>query len=390
MQAIAANEVPARRIAMIGPLPPFRGGIARHTMALARALASRTSLLVVSYTRQYPKRLYPGASDIDPAARRLAEPWSRYLLDSLDPRTWRRTLDAILAHKPDAVLIPWWTVYWAPCTAYLARGLARRNVPVHFICHNVVDHEAAAWKRELARLALKRGSGFVVQSDAERTQLATLLPGARIVVHPHPVFDRLPEPANELPRRAKLELLFFGFVRPYKGLDLLLRAMALPGAHDAMLTIAGEFWEKVERSRTLVAGLGIAERVELIDRYVDDREAAALFARADAIVLPYRAATGSGVLGLALQAGKPVIASRVPGIAEMVRDGETGILVEPGSPDALAAAIASMSAERAASMHPAIGVFAARHSFDALADAVLALTGAAFDASGSRASEFRG
>jgi glycosyltransferase involved in cell wall biosynthesis len=361
------------RIAMIGPLPPFRGGIAQHTTMLAHALASRSELLVISYVRQYPRWLYPGARDTDPQTDRLDAPWCRYLLDSLNPVTWKRTAELVLAHNPDAVLLPWWTVYWAPCIAYLSRRFARRGVSVVFLCHNVVDHETAGWKRRLTRMALACGNSFIVQSEAERGQLIDLNADARIVVHPHPVFDQFPSPSGVLARRANLEILFFGFVRDYKGLDLLLGAVALCKLQDLKLTVAGEFWNGAEDTRRLIERLGIGDKVELIDRYVSDEETGALFERADVVAMPYRRATGSGVLGLAYRFRKPVIASRVPGLAELVHDGETGILVEPGSEAALAAAIRSMSAARAQSMAGAIGSLAAGMSWQSLASTILSV-----------------
>ena len=357
---------------MIGPMPPFRGGIAQHTMMLALALAPKSELLVVSYVRQYPHWLYPGAGDIDPDASRMDVSWCRYVIDSLNPWTWRRATEQVLAHSPDVVVLPWWSVYWAPCTAFMSRRFANRGVNVLFVCHNVVDHEASTWKRQLARIALARGNRFIVQSDAQRQQLHELTGSTSITVHPHPIYVQFPDPARALPRRAALELLFFGFVRPYKGLDVLLSALASSGKQDVKLTVAGEFWQGADTAKKLINDLGIADRVELIDRYVADAEAAALFDRADAIVLPYRHATGSGVLGLAYRYRKPVIASRISGLAELVLEGETGLLVEPGSETALAGALNAMTAARATAMVPAIKRQADGLTWDSLAATVMA------------------
>lgn len=374
-QSTDAQPPERRRIVMIGPLPPFRGGIAQHTMMLARALATRTHLLVLSYRRQYPRFLYPGTSDIDPELARLEAPWVRYVLDSLNPLSWRRTADMALAHRPDAILLPWWTVYWAPCVGHLTRRLVARGVPIVFICHNVVDHDASAWKHWLTRRALRRGDVFIVQSAAERDRLRSWRPGAEILVQPHPVYDQYPEPAHVPPRRAALELLFFGLVRPYKGLDVLLQAVASLHSTDVRLTIAGEIWRGMESVPALIDRLGIADRVELLDRYIPESEAAMLFARADAVILPYRRATGSGVLALAFRYRKPVIASRVAGLEELIVDGQNGFLVAPESPAALAAAIEALTAERAAAMAPAVARSTAMLTWESLADAILASVG---------------
>lgn len=355
------------RIAIIGPVPPFRGGISQHTMMLSRALVQHADVLILSFTRQYPRWLYPGRSDIDPAAAPMTELRCRYVLDSMNPLSWTRAVQEIVDYRATAVVIPWWSVYWTACVASVSRRLARLGIPVYFHCHNVLGHDALWWERALARRALHRGSGFLVQSEAERAELLELIPSARIAVFPHPVYVQYPEPAENLPRRAALELLFYGFVRKYKGLDVLLRALPAIRERDFMLTIAGEFWEQRTEVAELASAPGIAGRIEIIDRYVGDDESASLFARADAVVMPYRSATGSGVLGLAYRYGVPVIASAVPGLGEQVRAGETGWLVEPGSVESLALVLGEVSASTAQSMKPAIEVFARTLTWEALA-----------------------
>jgi glycosyltransferase involved in cell wall biosynthesis len=378
MQSPLTTTIPATasataklRLALVGPLPPFRSGIAQHMMMLSRALEDAADLLLLSFTRQYPKWLFPGESDVDPDATPLDAPHVRYMIDSLNPLTWARAATAIFHHRPDAVVIPWWTIYWAPCFLYLSRRLGARGIPVYFFCHNVIDHEAARWKRALTAAVLCGGDGFFTQSEAERARLHALVPGARVAVHPHPIYTQFPKPSQALPRRATREFLFFGFVRPYKGLDILLRALAVLPDRDVMLTVAGEFWGKPDTTRALIDELGIVDQVELIARYVSETEAANLFHRADALIMPYRSATGSGVLGLAYNYGKPVIASAVPGLAEVVREGETGFLVEPESPEGLALALAAMSADRARAMAPAIAASAAGLTWESLAETVL-------------------
>ena len=359
------------RIAIVGPVPPFRGGIAQHTLMLSRALMRHAQVRVLSFTRQYPRWLYPGATDFDPTWERSREPDCHYLLDSLDPRSWQRTVAAIVEFRADAVIVPWWSAYWTFCSAYLTRRLASHGIPSCFVCHNVAGHGAAGWSRPLVKFGLRAGSGFVVQSDQEASLLQRWMPDARIAVAPHPVYSQYPEPTNVPPRRAALELLFFGFVRPYKGLEVLIQALAQLKERDVILTVAGEFWERPERFRKLIGSLGLDGKVQLINRYVEEAEAAALFARADALVMPYLRATGSGVLGLAYRYGKPVIASSVAGLAEHVQDGATGFLVEAGSADQLAVAIGRISPSLGQSMKPAIELLAGNLTWEALAATVV-------------------
>jgi glycosyltransferase involved in cell wall biosynthesis len=218
---------------------------------------------------------------------------------------------------------------------------------------------------------LRLGQGYFVQSEAEEQCLRELAVEGPVTVHGHPVFGQFPAVTNQLPRRAALELLFFGIVRPYKGLDVLLEAMGRRPHPDLKLTVAGEFWSGLEATLREIERLGLGDCVEVIPRYVDEHEAARLFARADAVVMPYRHATGSGVLGLAYRYGKPVIASRLPGIEEHVREGETGILVRAGSAEELARSIGTLDAQSAAAMAPAIAKLAASLTWESLADAVL-------------------
>lgn len=359
------------RLAIIGPVPPFRSGIAQHTMMLARALAPHSDLLVASFTRQYPRWLFPGESDREEGASAGLGSRCQFVLDSLDPRTWRRTVAIVVEHRPDAVIIPWWTIFWGPCLRYLARSISTQGIPVHFFCHNVVDHEASRWKKVLTGWVLRSGDGFFVQSSAEELRLHTLAAMGPVTVHGHPVFEQFPPAHGPRDRRAALELLFFGFVRPYKGLDVLLQALAHLRDVDVMLTVAGEFWGGLDDTHQLIAELDLTNRVQVIPRYVSEIEVAELFARADAVVMPYLSATGSGVLGLAYRYGKPVIASRISGIEEHVVDGQTGILVAPGSTDELADALRSMDATRARAMAPAIEAVASGLTWESLAQAVL-------------------
>lgn len=360
-----------RRAVLVGPLPPFRGGIAQHTTMLFHALRTQTDLRAISFARQYPAWLFPGESDTEPGQFRIADPNCEYIVDPLNPVTWRKALKRIREHQADLVIIPWWTVFWAPCFWYLARGCHAHGLEVRFFCHNLVDHESAGWKTFLTRRVLNQGQSYVVQASSEADRLRDLIPGARVLVHPHPLYDQFPEPTRQLRRRANKELLFYGFVRPYKGLDVLIEALARVRDKDIYLTVVGEFWSGLAEIRSLITKHSLDAVVEIIPRYVTEEETAAYFARADALVLPYRSATGSGVLAIAYRYEKPVIATTTGAFPDVVRDGETGYLVPPGSPGDLAAAIDRLTRERAGAMAPAIRAMADGMSWDSLARCVL-------------------
>jgi glycosyltransferase involved in cell wall biosynthesis len=359
------------RAALVGPVLPYRGGIAQHTTMLHRALAKQTEVLTISFSRQYPAWLFPGASDLDADYAGYREPGVRYDIDSLNPLTWRSAVGTLRRFAPSGLVIPWWTAYWSFSFHYIAASARRARIPVTFFCHNPTEHEGTLWKRALSKWVLGTTDRFVVHAEHSKRALLEMFPQASILVHPHPVHAHLPEPSGSLARRAALELLFFGFVRPYKGLDVLIDALALLRDADVRLTIAGEFWSGLQDCRDRIASLGLGERIELRPRYHSEAEVAELFARADAVVLPYRSATGSAVIPVAYHYRKPVIATRVGGLPDVVLPERTGLLVDPGSPTALADAIRRMSAQRAAAMREDIGVLATSMTWEGLARTVL-------------------
>ena len=242
------------------------------------------------------------------------------------------------------------------------------------LCHNAREHEGGRLRSAVARRFLRARRRFLTHTQADAAVLRTLAPAAKVAVHPHPVYRQFPRGRSTLPRRARLELLFFGFVRPYKGLEVLAEALDRLAGKDVFLTVAGEWWLKGRESRALRSKLERTSNVEVLDRYVPAEEVAELFGRADALVLPYLSVTGSGVLPLAYHYGKPVIASRVPGLEEMVEDRVTGRLFAPGDAGALAVVIHDFVSRRpfdSARLETA----AAALGWDGLADVLLDLAG---------------
>ncbi len=347
------------RVAVIGPTHPYKGGIAQHTTELAHRLAALGHQVVIeSWSDQYPARLYPGV-------QRVAEPEMEPFGSTRYPLSWRRPegwvrLGRRLRREADAVVLVVVTPIQAP--AYLAiltalRGRAGRRgggPRVLALCHNVLPHERRAVDEPLIRAVLRRVSAVLVHTAAQAELAATLTPAPVVVAEMAPHLWSSPtrrrpevtEPATQAdpgvrataggrPRRS---LLFFGLVRPYKGLDVLLRALAR-GPADVRLTVAGEFWGDAAQTTRLIADLGLTDRVDVRAGYVDAAEVPGLFAAADALVLPYRAGTASQNVDLAHLYGLPVIATTVGTLATAVRDGVDGLLVPPDDVDALAAAL---------------------------------------------------
>lgn len=365
-----------RKIAVVGPTPPIRSGIARHTAATARALAGRDDLAVRvwSFSRQYPRFLYPGATERAEDGVPPGDLQIRFSIDGVNPLSWRRTVREIREWGPDLLVVPAWTFFLAPALGWIARQIRRGGVECCVVVHNAFDHEARAWKAKLNLWQLAQADRYVTHNDDLAAELGVNFPKAKIDVFPHPVFDDFPEPTGALPREAALELLFFGLVRPYKGLDLALDAVAKSGRADLRLTIAGEFWQGLDETRERINRLGLTDQVELIPRYVSDAETAELFDRADAVVLPYRLVTGSGVIPTAYRYGRAVIATDLPGLAAVVRHDETGWLTPPGDINALATTIRGLDRETTSRAGEAARVFGATLSWERFADLVLGKT----------------
>jgi len=357
------------RVGLIGPVLPYRGGIAQHTTMLHRTLRAKVDLLSVSFKRLYPKWLYPGKTVLDSGYKGHKEDGVAYDLDPLNPVTWEKVCRRFIKHAPQTVIIPWWTVFCTPCYLSICSYLRQKGVKILFLCHNVVEHEMTEWKMTASKLVLSQGSRFFTHSEAEAARLKALIPKAEISTYPHPVYHKFQGPLVKHGRRAKLELLFFGLVRPYKGLDILIEAMYQLRKEDIFLTIAGEWWYKDESLKSRIQS--VKDRIEVVDRYITEGETATFFDRADVIVLPYRNATGSGVIPLAYHYGKPVITTTVGGLPEVVVDGVSGRLVKPEDPDALAKVLQEFLLMDPASMHEGVRKTAESMTWEGLAECIL-------------------
>jgi glycosyltransferase involved in cell wall biosynthesis len=352
------------RIALVGPVYPFRGGIAHYTSMLARALNDQHhDTLVVSYRRQYPRRLYPGASDRDPSLS--ADAWrveAEFLLDTLWPPTWWQAARRILSFAPDLVVLQWWTTFMGPLSWVLARRLRRAGRPVVFIIHNVLPHEPRPGDAWLTRQVLGQGRAFLVQSETERQRLHGLLPqaSAQVVAHPvHTAFGAPGQSPDAARRRLGLPLgagliLFFGIVRPYKGLAHLVQALARlhQAGQLAHLVVAGEFWEDRRVYERQIEQLGLGAFVHMSGGYVPNEEVSIYFSAADVFAAPYIGGTQSAAVKVALSFGLPLVTTRPEDVAGQPSGPLGAQVVAPGDVDALAAALGAALAARASLVTP--------------------------------------
>ena len=342
------------KIALIGPTYPFRGGISHYTTLLYRHLKSRHRVAFFSFTRQYPKLLFPGKTDIDPSLSTIQEPGVERILDSMNPVSWLRVAWKIIKSGPNILVIPWWVSFWAPqfwVISFLVKIFS--NTKIVFLCHNVVEHESHTVDKILTRIVLRNGDGFIVHSEEDKNNLLAMFPRAKVQKTFHPtyeVFDMGNIDANHVRKRLGIDgnmVLFFGFIRPYKGLKYLI--LALPevlSLLEVTLLVVGEFWKDKEEYLHLIERLNIENNIVIIDQYVPNEEVQDYFSAADLVVQPYVSATGSGIVQTSFAFNKPVVATEVGSLPEIIEDGRTGYLVMPEQPKELARAIVTFFVER--------------------------------------------
>lgn len=367
------------RVGVVGPVYPYRAGIAYCTTKLAEELRKTCEVDVVSFSRQFPKRFYPGGDDVDPTLPRAE---AAFILDVINPFTWLRA--GWRLRKADAVVFVWWIWVWA-LPYRLMMAMLPRGTRVILQCHNIGDKEPAWWKRTLTNLVLRRARVLVTHAASEGREGWRRSHGRRTVTTFLPVHEL----GGAIPPRADARktlgiagdanvALFFGHVRPFKGLDIALRAWAGLKS-DVLLLVAGEaWWEKEHEYRELAKELGLAEvpgaevpsdtdgvqrttdndqrptangpRIRFDFRFIPDAEIATFFAAADVVLAPYRIEAQSGVALAAFHFARPVIATRVGGLPEII-DGKNGMLVDPENPSQLARAVDEFFTSRD---HPAM------------------------------------
>lgn len=327
------------RTTLIGPAFPWRGGIPLLTNELAHRLSSRGHTVHVrTWTRQGPARLLP--AERHPLSTPEAEvyPAVREPLSWRNPVHWWRT-GRRAAAASDVVVLLYYVPFQAPALAAIAAA-ARRHARVVVICANAVPHEPRLGDRMLMSWLMRSVSAILVHTEAERDALTRLTdrPVAIAALPPHlPAMARRRLRPDRPPER---RLLFFGKVRHYKGVDVLLRALTL--VPDVELSIVGEFYEDRARVEALVDELGLGERVQVSPEYLPAERIPELFAGFDALVLPYRTATASQLVALAHWHGLPTVATSVGNFPETVRDGIDGLICSPDDVIDLARALRTL------------------------------------------------
>jgi len=327
------------RIAYLSTFYPYRGGIAQFNAALYKALGKKHEMKAFTFTRQYPELLFPGKTQYAETGDTDGDVDALRILDSVNPFTYTKTAKAILRFKPDMMITKYWMPYFAPSLGTVAGILKKNGVFNVSILDNVIPHEKKFYDNILTNYFVKRNNAFVAMSRSVADDLLTFNPNAKYALHPHPIFD-FGEQINKRDAKLKLGLnpedsylLFFGFIRKYKGLDLLLEAIADERIKDrnVKIIVAGEYYEDAAYYNDKIKEYGIGEKVILRTDYIPSDMVKYYFCAADMIVQPYRSATQSGVTQIAYHFEKPMLVTDVGGLSEIVPNGKVGYVVQPNA-----------------------------------------------------------
>ena len=324
------------KIILLGPAHPYRGGLASIMETMAREWQSRGhEVRIYTFTVQYPSLLFPGKTQYvtTPAPEDLH---IERVMNTVNPLNWLSLGLRLRRECPDMVVMKYWTPFMAPCFGTIAR-IARSNGVTKFVCQidNVEPHEHHIIDRPCNHYYLGAVDGFVYMSEQVHGELKAYT-AAPALFSPHPMFENFGKAVERDEACSRIGIdpaqrytLFFGLIRDYKGLDLLLKAWAKWMPDGRKLLIAGEFYASREKYISLIEELGLRDRVVLHDRFIADEDVKYYFSAADALVLPYRTATQSGVTQIAYNFSLPMIVTRVGGLPEIVPDGRVGLVCEP-------------------------------------------------------------
>jgi len=323
------------KIVFLSTFYPFRGGIAQFNALIYREIEKEHAVEAITFSRQYPSLLFPGKTQLvspDDAADLIpSKPW----LDSINPLTYIRTAWRIKKMQPDLIITKYWMTFFAPSLGFVLGRQTKKTKRIS-ILDNVIPHEKRFFDNWCNRYFLKRNDGFIVMSEKVLKDLLFYYPKAKYIYVPHPVYNQFGEKTTRMAALQKLGLekmaekkiiLFFGIIRDYKGLDLLLEAMALL-SDDFQLIVAGEVYGSFQKYQEIIDNRRLNERLSLFTKYIGDDEVKDYFSAADVCVLPYKSATQSGITSISNHFELPLIATNVGGLAETILHKKTGLIVD--------------------------------------------------------------
>lgn len=328
------------KIVLIGPAYPIRGGNALFVAHLYESLAVANDVQVISYSRLYPGFLFPGVRQTDVSAVAIKKHPATHIIDCLNPFTWWKAARLAVSMNPDMLVFTWWNPFFGFIVRTIASAFKRRiKKPVVIITENVISHEGRWIDVLLTKIALRTADRFLVLSKVVEEGVKKLYPQKKVFRSSLPIYDcyqttehlTQQQAQQQLGLASKNVLLFFGYIRQYKGLMNLIEALPLirREVSDAHLLIVGEFYDNPQPYLDTIKRLGLDSNITIINEYVANEAVHLYFIAANLAVLPYNEATQSGILSIAYGFAKPVVVTDVGGLAELVDDGKTGFIVPP-------------------------------------------------------------
>lgn len=337
------------RISIFSAFYPFRGGIAQFNARLFRALEKKNEVSAFTFTTQYPKILFPGKTQfVSPEDHADAIPAER-IVNPFNPFSYPKAIKRIQKKSPDIFVVNYWMTFFGICFGILAKYQSKQIKKIAII-HNLIPHEERFFDRMFSRFFIKNYDGFIVLSEAVKIDLLNLKPDAKIFQIAHPWYDHFGEKEDRNLAHEKLgldpqmkTLLFFGLIRDYKGLDLLIEAFGfLPG--NFQLVIAGEVYGKEGEYQKQIKESKAHDRIIFHNKYINDEMVRWYFSAADVCVLPYRSATQSGITAVSFHFEVPVVATNVGGLKENIESIEAGVVVDEISARSIAIGVEEMFA----------------------------------------------
>ncbi|MBO4434161.1 MAG: glycosyltransferase [Bacteroidales bacterium] len=324
------------RIAILSSFYPLRGGIAQFNACIHEELGRDNEVRAFNFTRQYPKALFPGKTQYVTPEDEAKPVESTAVLDTIRPSTWAKTARLIRQWQPDLLILRYWMSWFAPSLGYVARHTGCKSIA---ILDNVTPHEPHFFDKPLSKYFLKGCNGYITMTASVAEDLVSLVPDARYRILPHPVYSHFGErmKREDACRELGLDperktLLFFGLIREYKGLDILLEAFrGLP--EDYQLIVAGEPYGAFDKYQRILDSLPGKDRVKVFPKYIRDSEVKLYFSAADVSVLPYRTATQSGISAASYHFDVPLIVTDVGGLRETIGDRGTGLVAPKADPE---------------------------------------------------------
>jgi glycosyltransferase involved in cell wall biosynthesis len=318
------------KIAILSPFYPYRGGIAQFSAMLYRVLEKEHEVKVFSFSRLYPEFLFPGKTQYVTDQNPTDFLPSLRILDSINPLSYRKTVKAIEKFHPDILIIAYWTSFLGPAYGHIAQRLKTKTKIISLL-HNAVPHEPRFFDKTFAQLLFNRSYAFMVMSETVKNDLLALKPDAHYGLMPHPLYDHFGKKINRKEALQSLDLnvekktlLFFGLIRDYKGLDLLIEALSLLD-ESYQLVIAGESYGSFDKYQKQIDSSPAKNRIKVLNQYIENKTVPLLFSAADLLVLPYKSATQSGVIPVAYHFDTPIVATEVGDLKATIGDTGTGI-----------------------------------------------------------------